>query len=178
MLTEHDMIARYFTRPTKHPTTRYGIGDDAAIVRLKPKHELLSSIDTLVENVHFFKQTSAYDLGHKTLAVSLSDIAAMGGEPISALLSLTLPKADKKWLEEFHKGFFALAQEFKIDLIGGDMSQGPLSLSSVVQGMVPQNKAILRRGAKAGDFIFVSGFIGDAAYAVQAIKKKKKKIDP
>lgn len=176
MMRENDIISKYFTRKTKHKINRLGIGDDAAILRLQAKQELVVSIDTLVEGVHFFKSTDPYSLGYKALAVSLSDIAAMGAKPISALLSLTLPKADKNWLKHFQKGFFSLADQFKVDLIGGDICQGPLSLSSVVHGIIPQNAAILRSGAKPGDFIFVSGNLGAAAYAVYAQKYNMKKI--
>lgn len=178
MIREQDIISRYFTRKTRRASNRLGVGDDAAIIRIPAKQELLLSIDTLIEGVHFFKSTDPFALGHKTLAVSLSDIAAMGGKPIAALLSLSRPNADKKWLKAFHQGFFTLAEAYGVDLIGGDTCQGPLSLSSVVQGLVPQNQAVLRSGAKVGDLICVSGSLGDAAYAVQALKENRKKMNP
>src|SRR3990167_8463223 len=108
MIREEDLISRYFTRKTSLATNRVGVGDDAAIIRVPAKQELVMSIDTLVEGVHFFKATDPFAVGHKTLAVSLSDIAAMGATPISALLSLSRPNADKKWLKAFHQGFFTL----------------------------------------------------------------------
>jgi thiamine-monophosphate kinase len=173
-MREHDIISHYFTRAKSQRANRLSIGDDAAIIRVPSGHELVVSIDTLVEGVHFFKSAEPYALGHKTLAVSLSDIAAMGAKPISALLSLTHPKVDQKWLKQFQAGFFNLAKEYHVDLIGGDTCQGPLSLSSVVHGIIPLQQSILRSGAKVSDLIFVSGCLGDAGYALQALKKNQK----
>lgn len=168
---EFDIIERFFTKNTENsPYINLGVGDDAALISVSEEQELVVSIDTLVEGVHFPQQTSAYDIGYKSLAVSLSDIAAMGAAPISSLLSLTLPAVDENWLNDFSRGFFALAQQFRVPLIGGDTTQGPLTISTVVHGVVPKGHAILRSGAKVGDLIYVTGTLGDAGLALKMVK--------
>jgi 2-oxoglutarate dehydrogenase E1 component len=144
----------------------------SALITLNDTLLLAQSIDTLVEGVHFFKDTDPEALGHKSLAVSLSDMAAMGARPTAALLSLTLPQADEHWLRAFQQGFYRLAKQFTVDLIGGDTCQGPLSISTVVQGVVNKKQALLRSGANPGDLIFVSGTLGDAAFAVSQLQQK------
>lgn len=150
-----------------------GIGDDAAIIDTLEGYQLVSSIDTSISGVHFPKETSAADIGYKSLAVSLSDMAAMGAEPIGILLALTLPDLNETWIQNFAQGFFELANEFKVPLIGGDTTQGPLSISTVLHGLVPKHQALLRSGAKVGDLICVSGYLGEAGLALQEWRRGK-----
>jgi thiamine-monophosphate kinase len=164
MLSEFDLITRYFNRPTRH--TVLGVGDDAALLALTPGHELAVSTDTMVEGVHFFPDMEPDSLGHKALAVNLSDLAAMGATPKWAMLVLTLPKADEAWLEGFARGFFALATDHEVDLIGGDTARGPRNICVQVMGEVPNGRALRRDGAKVGDDVWVSGHLGAAAAAV------------
>ena len=134
---EFDIIEHYFNKEIYQQSgVVLGIGDDAAITTIPSGHELVTSIDTLVSGVHFPVSTAAYDIGFKSLAVSLSDLAAMAATPSSALLSLAMPSANEAWLAGFCDGFFALAQQYKVSLIGGDICQGPLTISSVVNGFV------------------------------------------
>ena len=167
-LGEFGVIQRFFKQSVRNfPYINLGIDDDAALIEIPDAHELVVSIDTLVEGVHFPTATSPYDIGYKSLAVSLSDMAAMGATPIACLLSLTLPRVNEGWLSEFSRGFFDLAQKFLVPLIGGDTTQGPLTISTVVHGLVPKGQAILRSGAKVGDLIYVSGTLGDAGLALE-----------
>lgn len=138
-----------------------GVGDDAAVLSLAPDKHLVTSIDTLISGVHFPTDTSAYDVGYKALAVNLSDIAAMGGEPEWFTLALTLPEIDHKWLKEFSDGLKSLAKEVCVALIGGDTTSGPLAISIQMMGSVDKNKAIYRSGAQKGDKIYVTGTLGD-----------------
>jgi thiamine-monophosphate kinase len=163
-LSEFDLISRYFTRPARH--TVLGVGDDAALLSVTPGHELAASTDMLVEGVHFFADVDPQSLGHKALAVNLSDLAAMGAVPRWAMLSLALPDADAKWLEGFSRGFFALADKHGVDLIGGDTTRGSRNICVQIMGEVRQGKALRRDGAQIGDDIWVSGQLGDAAAAV------------
>jgi len=168
MLSEFELIARYFTRPTRH--TVLGIGDDAALLAVTPGHELVASTDVMVEGAHFFPDVEPDSLGHKALAVNLSDLAAMGATPKWAMLALTLPKADEAWLEGFASGFFALAAEHDVDLIGGDTARGPRNICVQIMGEIPHGRALRRDGAKVGDDVWVSGHVGDAAAAVAHLK--------
>lgn len=161
MPSEFDLIARYFTRPA--PQARLGVGDDAALLAVTPGMELAVSTDMLVAGRHFFPDADPYLLGHKALAVNLSDLAAMGAEPRWATLALALPAADPAWLERFSAGFFDLAARFRVDLVGGDTTRGPLNLSVTVLGEVAPGQALRRDGAKPGDDIWVSGELGGAA---------------
>lgn len=164
MPSEFDLIARYFTRPTR--TAVLGVGDDCALVRPSPGMELAVSTDLLVAGTHFFADTDAEALGWKTLAVNVSDIAAMGGTPRWATLALALPAAtaaDEPWLQAFATGFFDCAQAFDVELIGGDTTRGPLTLGVTIFGELPAGTALRRSGAKAGDEIWVSGTPGLAA---------------
>jgi thiamine-monophosphate kinase len=140
-----------------------GIGDDGAVTRVPDHHELVTVTDALVEGTHFLKGASPRSIGHRSLAVNLSDIAAMGAKPLWANLTLCIPEYDPSWLDEFSQGFSELAQEQGVALIGGDTVRGPLSVSVTLQGVVPKGKAILRSGASSGDLIFVSGHPGEAA---------------
>ncbi len=140
-----------------------GIGDDAALLAVPPGERLAASTDTLVAGVHFPLDTAAADLGWKALAVNLSDLAAMGATPAWALLALTLPQADARFVAAFADGFAALAREYKLALVGGDTTQGPLTITLTVLGFVPDGAALTRAGARAGDLVFVTGTLGDAA---------------
>jgi len=161
---EFDVIARHFTRPAANAVL--GVGDDCALVGISRGMELAVSMDTMVSGTHFFPDVDPENLGHKSLAVNLSDMAAMGAMPYWAMLALTLPKVDHDWLAAFSKGFFDLADEFEVSLIGGDTTRGPLTLTVTIMGEVPIGAALRRGGAKAGNDIWVSGRIGDAALAV------------
>jgi thiamine-monophosphate kinase len=171
-MREFDLIDRYFSglTPTK-ASVKCGIGDDAAVLDISPDLELLVSVDTLVENVHFFPSTTAFDIAYKSLAVNISDIAAMGGEPRWATLALTLPNIDPDWLQGFADGFVELANKYNVCLIGGDTSQGTLSVTVQIMGTVKKGKSILRSGALAGDLIYVSGSLGAAGLAYNNLKK-------
>ncbi len=148
-----------------------GIGDDAAVVRPRAGHDLVLCTDTLVAGVHFPTDTPPDAIGHKALAVNLSDLAAMGAEPTWALLSLTLPEPDADWVAAFARGFGALAARFGVHLIGGDTTRGPLTITVQVAGEVPAGAALRRGTAHAGDALFVSGPVGDAALALTKLQR-------
>ena len=171
-MREFDLIDRYFSGLTPTQTSvKCGIGDDAAVIDISPEQELLVSVDTLVEGVHFFSTATAFDIAYKSLAVNISDIAAMGGEPRWATLALTLPGIDTDWLQGFADGFVELANKYSVCLIGGDTSQGPLSVTVQIMGTVKKGKSILRSGARAGDLIYVSGSLGTAGLAYSCLVK-------
>ncbi len=162
---EFEVIAKYFTRPAANAVL--GVGDDCALVDVTNGMDLAVSTDTMVSGTHFFPDVNPENLGHKALAVNLSDMAAMGAMPYWAMLAVTLPKVDHDWLEAFAKGFFDLAQEYNVSLIGGDTTRGPsLVLTVTIMGEVPAGAALRRSGAKAGNDVWVSGNVGDAALAV------------
>lgn len=166
-MNEFQLIDAFFKQPDlTRPDVVLGIGDDAALLLPPQNHLIAASIDTLVEGVHFLASTPAEYIGHKSLAVNLSDLAAMSAEPAWAMLALTLPRADEIWLRDFAKGFFALANQYQLKLIGGDTTHGPLSITVQIQGFVPKDQALKRSGAKAGDKIYVSGTLGDAGAAL------------
>jgi thiamine-monophosphate kinase len=162
--SEFELIDRFFRRPARHAVL--GVGDDAALVAPTPGCELVVSVDMLVAGTHFFADVDPEALGHKVLAVNLSDMAAMGARPRWALLAGALPDADPVWLEAFARGFFALADRFEVDLIGGDTTKGPLNLCVTILGEAPAGQALRRSGARAGDAVYVSGRLGDAALAL------------
>ncbi|OGV76350.1 MAG: thiamine-phosphate kinase [Methylotenera sp. RIFCSPLOWO2_02_FULL_45_14] len=164
MASEFDLIAQYFTRPTHH--TKLGVGDDAALISISQGMELAISADMLVAGTHFFHDADAYKLGWKSLAVNVSDMAAMGANPKWATLAIALPEVNAAWLAEFSRGFFACAEAFNVDLIGGDTTRGPLTISVQIMGEVPIEQAIKRSNANVGDEIWVSGHCGDAALAL------------
>jgi thiamine-monophosphate kinase len=167
---EFNLIARYFTRPAKRAVL--GIGDDCALIKVATGCELAISTDTLVEGIHFFADANAEKLGHKSLAVNLSDLAAMGAMPRYVTLALTLPSIDDAWLAAFSCGFFSLADEFDVELIGGDTTRGPLSITLTVMGEIEAGRALRRDGAAAGDDIWVSGTLGGAALALMHMQQK------
>lgn len=170
MPSEFEIIRRYFTHPASHAVL--GVGDDAALVKVAKGMELVVSTDMLVSGTHFFSDADPYKLGHKALAVNLSDMAAMGATPRWATLSLAMPEADEKWLKPFAKGFMDLARAQRVDLIGGDTARGPLNICVQIMGEVPAGKALRRDGAKPGDEIWVSGQIGDAALALVYLQNR------
>jgi len=161
---EFDLIARHFTRAT--PGAVLGVGDDCALLAPTPGMQLAVSTDMLLEGRHFSPQDSPAGIGHKSLAVNLSDLAAMGAMPRWATLSIALPAADDAWLTAFARGFFRLADLHGIELVGGDTTRGALTLSITVMGEVPPGQALRRDGAQPGDDIWVSGVIGSAALAL------------
>lgn len=169
-MSEFDLIQRYFTRIT--PSAVLGVGDDAALLRVGNGMELAVSTDMLVSGTHFLPDADPFLLGHKTLAVNLSDLAAMGAQPRWATLALSLPQADEAWLQKFSAGFFALADEQGVELIGGDTTRGPLNLCVTIMGEVPQGAALRRSAAQLGDDIWVSGRLGDAALALMHLQGK------
>lgn len=171
-MSEFDLIARYFTRPT--PRAALGVGDDCALLRPTPGTQLAVSCDMLVEGRHFFPDVDPAALGHKALAVNLSDLAACGATPVAFTLALALPQADAAWLAPFARGLLALADAHGCELIGGDTTQGPLNICITVFGEVPvvasKSQALLRSGAQAGDDLYVSGTLGDARLALDALR--------
>lgn len=170
MASEFDLIKHYFTRPTRY--TDLSVGDDAALLRVSPGHQLAISTDMLVAGTHFFADAAPYDIGWKSLAVNVSDMAAMGAQPKWATLAIAIAESKETWLREFARGFFACANAFDVDLIGGDTTRGPLNISVTIFGEIPQNHALRRDGAKASDDIWVSGYIGTAAAGLAHIQGK------
>ena len=170
MTSEFDLIREYFTKPTHQ--TDLSIGDDAALISVSSGMNLAISSDMLVAGTHFFHDANAYKLGWKSLAVNVSDMAAMGANPKWATLAIALPHIDTQWLGEFSRGFFACAKQFNVDLIGGDTTRGPLTISVQIMGEVPQVDALKRSGAKVGDDIWVSGTLGDAALGLSHMQGK------
>ncbi len=171
-MSEFDLIHKFFTRST--PSAELGVGDDAALLRVADGKELAISTDMLVSGTHFFPDADPFQLGHKTLAVNLSDLAAMGAVPRWVTLSLSLPNIDEAWLEKFSAGFFTLADDNGVELIGGDTTRGPLNLCVTIMGEVPRGKALRRDGAKVGDDIWVSGKLGQAALGLANLQGKFK----
>lgn len=162
-MTEFNIIDKYFKRSfPRRDDVILGIGDDAAILQCPADQHLLLSTDTLVENIHFLPDINPRDLGYRSLAVNVSDLAAMGAEPAWALLSLTLPNIDESWIESFSAGFFELLTQQQMNLVGGNMSRGPLSITIQIAGFCPKLQALTRGGAKIGDYIYVTGKIGSA----------------
>lgn len=163
-MDEFTLIQKYFTRPL--PDVDLGVGDDAALVQVSAGHQLVVSADALVEGTHFFAGTDPFAIGYKSLAVNLSDMAAMGATPRWATVCLTIPEADSAWLSRFSAGLFDLAEQYQTSIIGGDTTQGPLNIGVQILGEVPVGQAITRSGARVGDDIWISGEVGLAAMAV------------
>ena len=161
---EFDLIARHFTRAA--PGAVLGVGDDCALLAPTPGMQLAVTSDMLLEGRHFMAQDSPAGLGHKSLAVNLSDLAAMGATPRWATLSIAMPTADDAWLTAFARGFFRMADLFGIELVGGDTTRGPLTFGITAIGEVPPGQALRRDGAHVGDDVWVSGVIGSAALAL------------
>ncbi|MGD8340222.1 MAG: thiamine-phosphate kinase, partial [Gammaproteobacteria bacterium] len=161
---EFEIIERFFSRPVTDDAIEVGIGDDAAVVEASGR--LAIAMDTIVEGTHFPAATPPRATGHRSLAVNLSDLAAMGARPRWATLALSLPSSDLGWVEEFAAGFFDLAERFGVSLIGGDTVRGPLAATVELIGDVPGGP-LLRSGGQVGDVVFVSGSIGDSAAALE-----------
>jgi thiamine-monophosphate kinase len=171
MISETELIERFFAGLGAQRTdVLLGIGDDAALLRVAAHEDLVLTTDALIEGVHFLPGAPAHSLGHRALAVNLSDIAAMGASPSWALLSLNLPHADEVWLEAFAAGFGALAQQHGVALVGGNVSRGPLSITVQLAGTVPEGQALRRDGARAGQALYVSGQVGDAAAGLKVLR--------
>jgi thiamine-monophosphate kinase len=168
---EFDLIAKHFTRPARSgDRAALGVGDDCALIAPKPGQQWAISSDMLVEGRHFLSTVSPERLGHKALAVNLSDLAACGAQPVAFTLALALPRVDETFLEGFARGLFALAEAHGCELVGGDTTQGPLNICITVFGEVPPGAALLRSGAQAGDDLYVSGTMGDARLALEAFR--------
>ena len=172
---EFELIERYFKRPERHAArVTLGIGDDCALLQPAPGTQLAISCDMLVEGRHFVATLDPFKLGHKALAVNLSDLAACGARPLAFNLALALPRADDAWLAPFSQGLLALADAHDCELIGGDTTQGPLNICITVFGEVPviagRSQALLRSGAQAGDDLYVSGNLGDARLALEVFR--------
>jgi thiamine-monophosphate kinase len=173
---EFDLIQRFFTRPT--PRAVLGVGDDCALLQTAPDMQMAISTDMLVSGRHFFPDVDPRTLGHKALAVNLSDLAACGACPVAFTLALALPQADPAWLEPFSQGLLALADAHGCELIGGDTTKGPLNICITVFGEVPRGAALLRSGARTGDDIYVSGTLGDASLALAQLLHQRQGLAP
>ncbi len=169
-LSEFGIIERFFTRPCKNPASRLGVGDDCALLTVPAGYQLAVTSDTMVENVHFFTSANPEWLGYKLLAVNLSDLAAMGAQPVAVTLALTMPTVDDAWLQAFARGFWQLADRYSVDLVGGDTTSGPLAMTVQAMGIVPAGKALLRSTAKPGDLVYVTGTLGDAGLALKILQ--------
>jgi thiamine-monophosphate kinase len=167
-LGEFELIERFFTRPARRAVL--GVGDDCALLASLPGMQWCVSSDMLVEGRHFLSTVSPQRLGHKALAVNLSDLAACGADPLAFTLALALPRADERFLQGFAEGLWALADRHGIELVGGDTTAGPLNICITVIGQVPAGQALLRSGARAGDDLWVSGTLGDARAALEAFR--------
>ncbi|MCG8486261.1 MAG: thiamine-phosphate kinase [Chromatiales bacterium] len=168
---EFALINQYFKQlTTPRQDVVLGIGDDAALLQVPEESLLVVSVDTMVSGVHFFEDVAADALGHKALAVNLSDMAAMGAEPSWATLALTLPEVDEQWIADFCRGFAGLANRYNVSLIGGDTTRGPLSVTVQIHGVVPKHQAMRRAGARVGDDIYVTGTLGDAALGLRVLE--------
>lgn len=175
-MPEFELIDRYFkSRARSRPDVLLGIGDDCAVLQPPAGMQLAVTMDTLVAGVHFPLNTSAQDIGYKSLAVNLSDLAAMGAQPAWAMLALTLPDENETWVDAFMQGFDELARQYQVQLMGGDTTRGPLSITIQVTGFVEPERVLRRDAAKMGDRIYISGTLGDAALG---LKKCLQKIPP
>lgn len=178
-MSEFDLIARYFTRAARPGgAVALGVGDDCALLQPAPGMQLAISSDLLLEGRHFLPSVAPDSLGHKSLAVNLSDLAACGARPLAFTLALSLPRVDEAWLAGFASGMFALADAHGCELIGGDTSRGPLSICITVFGEVPAGQALLRSGARALDDIYVSGTLGDARLALEIFLERVSAAPP
>jgi thiamine-monophosphate kinase len=163
-MNEFDLIDKYFRNcGAPRADVPLGIGDDAALLACPPGEHLVAAVDTLVEGIHFPAGSPPESIGHRALAVNLSDMAAMGALPAWALLALTLPSIEETWVQKFTKGFGELARRHNVSLVGGDTTKGPLTVSVQIMGFIPIGQALLRSGGKPGDLLFISGTLGDAA---------------
>ncbi|MCL1123969.1 thiamine-phosphate kinase [Shewanella surugensis] len=172
-MKEFQLIERFFTgRSSPRRDVSLGIGDDCALVEATDNKSIAISCDTLVEGVHFYKEIPAHALGYKSLAVNLSDLAAMGAEPAWMTLALTLPEVNESWLSEFSDGLFEAAQYYGVSLVGGDTTRGPRSITITINGKVTKDEALTRSGARNGDWIYVTGTLGDSALGLDILRGK------
>ena len=172
-MNEFSLIQHFFQSiPIKRQDVVLGIGDDAACLNVPQGMQLLISTDTLVSGVHFLSQWTGYDIASRAVRVTVSDMAAMAAEPCWLTLALTLPEHNSLWLESFSKGLSDSLKAFHVDLIGGDTTKGPLSMTLTILGLAPENSILQRRGAKPGDVIFVSGVLGGAALAIRLLESQ------
>ncbi len=165
-MNEFSIIDKYFSWNCDNSVS-VGVGDDCAVIELDSEYQIVTSVDTLIEGVHFSSSNSAADIAYKSLSVNLSDLAAMGAIAKYFTLAISLPRVDEKWLSEFANSLKQIANKYNIDLVGGDTTKGHLSITINVTGFIERGKSLLRSGAKPGDLIFVSNNIGDAAYALR-----------
>jgi thiamine-monophosphate kinase len=171
-MKEFELIKEFFTKQAvSRKDVLLGIGDDCAVVSSTKNQNIVVTTDTLVAGVHFPLGTSPKAIGHKSVAVNLSDIAAMGAKPSWISLAITLPEVNDEWLTEFCAGAFKLCEFYNVQIIGGDTTQGPLSITITAQGLTPEDKYLSRSGAKAGDWLYVTGDLGDAALALKHLKE-------
>ena len=171
---EFDLIKQYFLRKSLQNDVILSVGDDCAITSIPTGYQLAITTDTLVEGTHFLPSISPADLAYKSVAVNLSDLAAMGATPAWVSLALTLPEIKEEWLAEFSQSLFAILDRYGVSLIGGDTTKGSLSITFTAQGFLPENQGLFRHQAKVGDWIFVSGFLGDSAAGLDLLLKNRK----
>ena len=171
---EFDLIKRYFSRKSLQNEVILSVGDDCAITSIPTGYQLAITTDTLVEGTHFLPSISPADLAYKSVAVNLSDLAAMGATPAWVSLALTLPEIKDEWLAEFSQSLFAILDRYGVSLIGGDTTKGPLSITLTAQGFLPENQGLFRHQAKVGDWMFVSGFLGDSAAGLDLLLQNRK----
>ncbi|KHT64055.1 thiamine monophosphate kinase [Photobacterium gaetbulicola] len=179
MANEFDLIARYFERQAvKRKDVPLAIGDDCALLEVPEGSQLAVSTDSLVAGTHFLAEADPAWVAHKALASNLSDLAAMGATPAWVSLALTMPEPDEAWLAGFCEGFFALAEYYNVQLVGGDTTKGPLSITLTVHGFIPKGKALTRSGARSGDWIYVTGNLGDSAAGLALLLGQRTVDDP
>ena len=171
---EFDLIKRYFSRKSLQNDVILSVGDDCAITSIPTGYQLAITTDTLVEGTHFLPSISPTDLAYKSVAVNLSDLAAMGATPAWVSLALTLPEIKEEWLAEFSQSLFAILDRYGVSLIGGDTTKGPLSITLTAQGFLPENQGLFRHQAKVGEWVFVSGFLGDSAAGLDLLLQNRK----
>ena len=177
-MTEFSLIDQFFKSiPLRRNDVVYGIGDDAACLQIPEGQQLLVSTDTLVSGIHFLPEWGAYDIACKAVMSNVSDMAAMAATPCWITLALTLPELNSRWLEDFSRGLQDSLEQFDVDLIGGDTTHGPLSITITIMGLAPAKQSVRRQGAKAGDIIMVSGPLGAAALAVKFLETKEARGD-
>ena len=171
MMNEFNLIRGYFTWSIEDSNVVLGVGDDAAIFNLEQGYQVVTTTDSLNEGVHFSNSTPAKDIAHKSLAVNLSDIAAMGAKAKYFTLAISLPKIDQPWLKEFSDSLRQLSMHYKVSLIGGDTTRGPLNINITMFGIVEKSKVLKRSGARPGDGVYVSGTVGDAGFCFWKLSK-------
>ena len=171
-LGEFDIIRRFFATRASRSDVQLGIGDDAAVLHPRADRKLVLAMDTIIEGVHFLKNTRGFDVGYRAVAVNLSDLAAMGAEPSWMSLSLSLPDANAAWLEDFARGLFDLADRYDVQLIGGDTVRGPMVITVQVGGWIECDRWLTRSGAQPGDNVYVTGTLGDASAGLATLRDR------